>query len=99
MLIVKGTCPRGNNKVVIILFHVYNRCLFDARIVLTGNINTCVFNKQARVPSKVLWLLGFERERERAARARGSRPGSFPTAGQEGRVFLLNSCLDRKSVV
>ena len=23
-----------------------------ARIVLTGNVNTCVFNKQARVPSK-----------------------------------------------
>jgi hypothetical protein len=25
---VKGICPRGNNKVVIILFHVHNRCLF-----------------------------------------------------------------------
>jgi hypothetical protein len=25
---LKGICPRGNNKVVIILFHVNNRCLF-----------------------------------------------------------------------
>jgi hypothetical protein len=25
---LKGICPRGNNKVVIILFHVHNRCLF-----------------------------------------------------------------------
>jgi hypothetical protein len=25
---VKGICPRGNNKVVIILFCVHNRCLF-----------------------------------------------------------------------
>jgi hypothetical protein len=25
---VKGICPRGNNKVVIILFRVHNRCLF-----------------------------------------------------------------------
>jgi hypothetical protein len=25
---MKGICPRGNNKVVIILFHVHNRCLF-----------------------------------------------------------------------
>jgi hypothetical protein len=27
-LLVKGICPRGNNKVVIILFRVHNRCLF-----------------------------------------------------------------------
>jgi hypothetical protein len=25
---LKGICPRGNNKVVIILFCVHNRCLF-----------------------------------------------------------------------
>jgi hypothetical protein len=25
---MKGICPRGNNKVVIILFRVHNRCLF-----------------------------------------------------------------------
>jgi hypothetical protein len=25
---VKGMCPRGNNKVVIIIFHVYDKCLF-----------------------------------------------------------------------
>jgi hypothetical protein len=25
---LKGICPRGNNKVVIILFRVHNRCLF-----------------------------------------------------------------------
>jgi hypothetical protein len=25
---VKGICPRGNNKVVIILFRVHNTCLF-----------------------------------------------------------------------
>ena len=25
---VKGICPRGNNKVVIILFQVYDKCLF-----------------------------------------------------------------------
>jgi hypothetical protein len=25
---VKGICPRGNNKVVIIIFHVYDKCLF-----------------------------------------------------------------------
>jgi hypothetical protein len=25
---LKGICPRGNNKVVIILFHVYDKCLF-----------------------------------------------------------------------
>jgi hypothetical protein len=26
--IVKGICPRGNNKVVIIIFHGYDKCLF-----------------------------------------------------------------------
>jgi hypothetical protein len=26
--LVKGICPRGNNKVVIIIFHVYDKCLF-----------------------------------------------------------------------
>jgi hypothetical protein len=26
--LLKGICPRGNNKVVIILFRVHNRCLF-----------------------------------------------------------------------
>jgi hypothetical protein len=26
--IVKGICPRGNNKVNIIIFHVYDKCLF-----------------------------------------------------------------------
>ena len=31
----------------------------------------------------------------RAARARGGRPGALPTAGQEGRVFLLNFCFIR----
>jgi hypothetical protein len=25
---LKGICPRGNNKVVIIIFHVYDKCLF-----------------------------------------------------------------------
>jgi hypothetical protein len=25
---LKVICPRGNNKVVIILFHVYDKCLF-----------------------------------------------------------------------
>jgi hypothetical protein len=25
---VKGICPRGNNKVVIIIFHIYGKCLF-----------------------------------------------------------------------
>jgi hypothetical protein len=25
---VKGIYPRGNNKVVIIIFHVYDKCLF-----------------------------------------------------------------------
>jgi hypothetical protein len=25
---VKGICPRGNNKVVINIFHVYDKCLF-----------------------------------------------------------------------
>jgi hypothetical protein len=25
---VKGICPRGNNKVVIIVFHIYDKCLF-----------------------------------------------------------------------
>jgi hypothetical protein len=25
---LKGLCPRGNNKVVIIIFHVYDKCLF-----------------------------------------------------------------------
>ena len=25
---MKGICPRGNNKVVIILFQVYDKCLF-----------------------------------------------------------------------
>jgi hypothetical protein len=25
---LKGMCPRGNNKVVIIIFHVYDKCLF-----------------------------------------------------------------------
>jgi hypothetical protein len=25
---MKGICPRGNNKVVIIIFHVYDKCLF-----------------------------------------------------------------------
>jgi hypothetical protein len=28
MIQLKGICPRGNNKVVIILFRVHNRCLF-----------------------------------------------------------------------
>jgi hypothetical protein len=27
-IIMKGICPRGNNKVVIIIFHVYDKCLF-----------------------------------------------------------------------
>jgi hypothetical protein len=27
-VLMKGICPRGNNKVVIILFRVHNRCLF-----------------------------------------------------------------------
>jgi hypothetical protein len=26
--LLKGICPRGNNKVVIIIFHVYDKCLF-----------------------------------------------------------------------
>ena len=30
-----------------------------------------------------------------AAREAGGRPGALPTAEQEGRVFLLNSCLIR----
>jgi hypothetical protein len=30
-----------------------------------------------------------------AARERGGRPGALPTAEQEGRDFLLNSCLIR----
>jgi hypothetical protein len=25
---LKAICPRGNNKVVIIIFHVYDKCLF-----------------------------------------------------------------------
>jgi hypothetical protein len=25
---LKGICPRGNNNVVIIIFHVYDKCLF-----------------------------------------------------------------------
>jgi hypothetical protein len=25
---LKGICPRGNNKMVIIIFHVYDKCLF-----------------------------------------------------------------------
>jgi hypothetical protein len=25
---LKGICPRGNNKVVIIIFHIYDKCLF-----------------------------------------------------------------------
>jgi hypothetical protein len=25
---LKGICLRGNNKVVIIIFHVYDKCLF-----------------------------------------------------------------------
>jgi hypothetical protein len=25
---LKGICPRGNNKVVINIFHVYDKCLF-----------------------------------------------------------------------
>jgi hypothetical protein len=38
---MKGICPRGNNKMVIILFHVYDKCvILHARIVLIGNINT-----------------------------------------------------------
>jgi hypothetical protein len=28
VVVLKGICPRGNNKVVIILFRVHNRCLF-----------------------------------------------------------------------
>jgi hypothetical protein len=28
MCFLKGICPRDNNKVFIILLHVYNRCLF-----------------------------------------------------------------------
>jgi hypothetical protein len=28
LTVMKGICPRGNNKVVIILFRVHNRCLF-----------------------------------------------------------------------
>ena len=49
---MKGICPRGNNKVVIILFHVYDKCFIShARIVLIRNINTCVTNEQIRVPS------------------------------------------------
>ena len=46
---VKGICPRGNNKVVIILFHVYEKMFIShAIIVFTGNVNTCVFNKQEK---------------------------------------------------
>jgi hypothetical protein len=26
--LLKGICPRGNNKVVIIIFQVYDKCLF-----------------------------------------------------------------------
>ena len=28
MVMLKGICPRGNNKVVINIFHVYDKCLF-----------------------------------------------------------------------
>jgi hypothetical protein len=27
-LLLKGICPRSNNKVVIIIFYVYDKCLF-----------------------------------------------------------------------
>ena len=30
--------------------------ILNARIVLTGDVNTCVFNKQDRVPSKASQL-------------------------------------------
>ena len=39
---LKGICPRGNNNIVIIIFLVYDKFIFHARIVLSGNINTCV---------------------------------------------------------
>jgi hypothetical protein len=47
---LKGIYPKGNIKVVIIIFHVYDKCLFlmHARIVLTRNVNTYVFNKQPK---------------------------------------------------
>ena len=48
-------CPRGNNKsfycyILVFMINVY----IHAIIVLTGNINTCVFCKHKRVPSKPL---------------------------------------------
>jgi hypothetical protein len=46
---LKGLCPRGNNKIVIILFHVYDKNVIShARIVLARNVNSCVLNKQTK---------------------------------------------------
>jgi hypothetical protein len=54
---VKGICLRGNNKMVIIFFFMFIIDVYShSRIVLTGNVNTCVFNKQAKVSSKASLL-------------------------------------------
>ena len=42
-----------------------------------------------------MWLLGFGREREGCEGERRAAGGLLPTAGQEGRDFLLNCCLIR----
>ena len=49
---LKGICPRGNNKVVIILFHVYDKCLFYMLELYWSetSIHVCLINKQ-KVPS------------------------------------------------
>jgi hypothetical protein len=53
-LALKEIFPRGNNNIVIIIFLVHDNVIFHARIVLSGNINTCVVYEQHRVPSMPL---------------------------------------------
>jgi hypothetical protein len=47
-------CPRGNNKDVIIIILIMIMFIFYTRIVLSGNINTCVVYEKHHVPSTYL---------------------------------------------
>jgi hypothetical protein len=54
LYVMKEICPRGNNNIVIIIFLVHDMFILHARIVLSGNINTCVVYEQYCVPSMPL---------------------------------------------